>query len=99
MKYLNLLTRLFVALTVAVLLVAVVAYVASEIAVVWYMWDHNIPVRAELSEDMGFGMLGFLVTSVSALTVFFQGYSRAGGYPLDFHFCLRHPVTANAGPP
>jgi len=40
-------------------------FAAVEAYVAWYMNYYDIPVRAELSEDYGFGMLGFLVSLIS----------------------------------
>jgi len=39
--------------------------VAIESYVAWYMNHYDISVRAELSEDYGFGMLGFLISLIS----------------------------------
>src|SRR5262249_22106553 len=58
------------AVTLAVALVA--GGVAEEIAVAvfvrWYMHAHNVAVRADLAEDYGFGMFGFVVSAVVFIT-------------------------------
>lgn len=38
---------------------------AAEAYVAWYMNHYDIAIRAELSDDYGFGMLGFLISLTS----------------------------------
>jgi hypothetical protein len=60
MKWLVVLCRSLLTLALAVLLVAATAYLAGEVAVAWYMQHYSVAARVDLSNDMGFGMLGFL---------------------------------------
>lgn len=67
--------RLLLSLLCSALVTGFLDYVISEVFVFWYMHAHSITVRAELSEDMGFGMLGLflfvLTVPVSLIVSFF----------------------------
>jgi hypothetical protein len=49
--------RLILSILCSLLFTTIIFYVISELTVVWYMHQHGITVRSELSEDMGLGML------------------------------------------
>jgi hypothetical protein len=69
MKSLTLFGRLLVALVIAMLFLAIALFLASEITCTWYMNHYAVASRLELSEDHGFGMLGFLVMCVTAVVL------------------------------
>lgn len=46
-------------------------FLLGEVIVFWYMQSHGVNVRADLSEDMGLGMISFFSSLLSA-PVFFS---------------------------
>lgn len=67
MKTLVFLGRVFVALTLAAVLLVAVLFLAGEATVTWHLQYYVIASRRELSEDYGFGMLVFFVQCVAAV--------------------------------
>ena len=62
--------RALVALVVAVFVASILASLSVEAVVVLYMQHYGVAHRADLSDDMGFGMLGLFVQSLVALLSF-----------------------------
>ena len=62
--------RALVTLVVAVAVASSLASLSAEAVVAWYMQQYGIAQRADLANDMGFGMLGTLVQSTVALLSF-----------------------------
>ncbi len=91
MKSLTFFGRLLVALVIAALLLAIALFLASEIAGTWYMQHYALASRLELSEDHGFGMLGFLVTCVTAVVLL--PFTALAGWRLSGR--LHRAVVAN----
>jgi hypothetical protein len=63
-------TRAFIALVVAVVVASGLALLSAEAVVAWYMQQYGIAQRADLANDIGFGMLGLFVQSAVALFSF-----------------------------
>jgi hypothetical protein len=60
-----------VAITTGIVAGLIAEYFAIEAYVAWYMEYHNVAVRGELGEDLGFGIVGFAISAITFLTVFF----------------------------
>lgn len=82
MKTLVFLGRVFIALALAALLLVAVLFLAGEATVAWYLHYYAVAPRLELSEDYGFGMLGFFVQCATAVVVLplavFAGWRLSG---------------------
>lgn len=70
MRSLRLILRLLISGIGAALCAGLVQYLAAETYVSWYMAHYGVVVRADLSEDYGFGILGLMI-SVLTFTVSF----------------------------
>lgn len=72
--------RLFLSVLFSLLITAFVDYVIGEAIVFGYMSQHGLTERSELSEDMGFGMIGFfsflLYAPVSLIASFFVCWKK-----------------------
>ncbi|MFT3735337.1 MAG: hypothetical protein QM776_09970 [Rhodocyclaceae bacterium] len=62
--------RACIALAIAIGSASGLAVLSAEAFVMWYMQHYGIAQRADLADDMGFGMLGLFVQSVVALLSF-----------------------------
>lgn len=91
MKSLIFFGRVLVALVISVLFLAVALFLASEITRTWYMQHYAVASRLELSEDYGFGMLGFFVLCVIAVVVL--PFTALAGWRLSGR--LQRAVVAN----
>jgi hypothetical protein len=82
MKWLVVLVRSLLTVALATALVAAAAYLGGEATVAWYMQHYAVTARADLSNDMGFGMLGFVVVCISTLVssplALFAGWRLSG---------------------
>lgn len=70
MKAATKIARAFIALVAAVVVASGLASLSAEAFVAWYMQQYGIAQRADLANDMGFGMLGLFVQSAVALLSF-----------------------------
>ena len=74
MRYIIVYTgQLALTLAFAIGVAWVLEFAAVEVYVAGYMNYYDIPIRAELSEDYGFGMLGFLISLISIAVGFLLG--------------------------
>lgn len=64
--------RILLCISGSIALTYILDYLLGEIIVYCYMHNNGIVVRSELSEDMGFGMLTFFASLLSA-PIFFIG--------------------------
>lgn len=67
MKTLAFFSRVLIALVLAGALLVSALFLVGEATVAWYMHHYAVVSRLELSEDYGFGMLGFFVECTTAI--------------------------------
>ena len=70
--------RIIGATLLAFLLTALIERGAAELFVHWYMDQHGVSVRADLSEDYGFGMTGLALSVGVCLLAFPFCFAIAG---------------------
>ena len=78
----NKLIRILLAAVFCCPLAIVVANLISEIFLYAYMFFNDISARSDLSEDYGFGMLGFMIFILSLIIsaiIFFVGIYKLTG--------------------
>ena len=69
-NFLSTALRLLVTVEISLISTIVISFVVSEIILQWYMYHYGITIRADLSEDYGFGMLVFFGVLITALFAF-----------------------------